>query len=413
MSKKTFTIIVILILIILGLFAWWFFSHENSTTPSNQSTQTNQNLFPYGQNATTSSSNNQSTNTNGQGTVFLNNTSSTSLPTLIHITTTPVSGMTFLPGNASSSTTTLRYIDRATGHIYDYSFDTGVTTEISNTTIPKVDEGAFSAIGTRVYLETLDASNQIETISAAVPEATTTGTIGSLTDVTFFPKNIVSIAQNLSSLFYLVPTTKGSAGYTSALNGTKSSQVLDTALSELISKWQGKNITLLTKASASAPGYFFDLNTKTNTLNVILHNIAGLTALENPTGTFVFGSASANGAIESFVYDEKKDSSRTISLNTLADKCVWSASDVNAIYCAVPISTSGTLPDDWYQGNVFLADNDIWKIAADTGTTNIIASLSQMNPDIDAENLTLDGKEKWLGFIDKEDLTLWALRIAQ
>lgn len=412
MSRKI-TYILIVAIILLGAAGWWFFSHENSAPAQTSSeVQTSQNLFPYGQNATSSaSSNNQQTN-NGQ-TVVVGGISTPTTPlTLVHITTTPVSGMIFLPENKNSASTTLRYIDRGTGHIYDYSFDTGTSTEVTDTTIPKVYRGIFSGTGTRVYLQTLDDSNEIETLSAAVSSATTTG-VGMLTDVRFLPKNIMSIAPNGSSLFYLVSSASGSTGYVSALSGTNPSQAFSSALSELSTAWPSTDVTLLTKGSASAGGYLFNLNTKTGAFAPIIHDINGLTALESPSGTFAFGSASIGGTIESFIYNEKTDVSQTIPLNTLADKCVWSNLDSNTIYCAVPTNISGTLPDDWYQGNVYLADDNIWKITADTGITNIVDFLSEMNPSIDAENLSLDQSEKWLTFVNKEDLTLWALRIAQ
>ncbi len=408
MSRKIIYILII-VLIILGLGAWWFFSHENSALPVSQPPQTNQNLFPYGQN-TTPTTGNTPTNTN-QGTVFLNN-SSTSLPMLVHITTTPVSGYVFLPQSASSSNAVIRYVDRATGHIYDYSFDTGTSTEVMDTTIPKVYNALFSSAGTRVYLQTLDVNGDIATLSAAV-NATTTGPT-SLGDTRFLPKNVFSLAQNGSSLFYLVSVTSGSLGFVSAIDGTKPSQVWNSSLDELLAKWQSTNVMIQTKASASANGYLFSLNTKTGAYVPIIHNISGLTALENETGTFVFGSASGNGTVESFIYNEKQNSTRTISpLGTLADKCVWSSINKNDIFCAVPTSVVGTLPDDWYQGNIFLPSDNIWKIAADTGVTNIVDFLSERNQSIDAENLVLNSNEKWISFMDKEDLTLWALRISE
>ncbi len=410
MSRRTIYILIIA-LIIIGLGAWWFLSRENSAPATSQPTSTGQNLFPYGQNATSTSGN---TSTNGnQGTVFLNNNgSSTTPPALIHITTTPVSGYVFLPESASSSSATIRYVDRATGRVYDYSFDTNVTTEVTNTTVPQVYQAYFSNTGTRVFLQTLDVSGDIETMSAAV-NATTTGPVA-LGDVRFLPKNIISLSPNDLSLFYLISTTNGSMGYISAIDGTKPSEVFGSALGELISRWQSTNVTLQTKASASADGYFFGLNAKTGGLTTIVHNVAGLTALENNSGTFVFGSASENGTLESFIYNEKENSMKTISsLGTLADKCVWSAENPDTVFCAVPTTVAGTLPDDWYQGNIFLPSDNVWTINADTGVANVVDFLSERNQNIDVENPVLSGNEKWFSFMDKEDLTLWALRIAQ
>lgn len=409
MSKKT-TYIIIAVLILLGLLGWWFFSHENSTTPSNQQTQTAQNLFPYGQNAT--SSTNGQTNQNNGGTALVGTTTNQpgTLPALIQITTTPVSGMIFMP-ESTTSPTRLRYIDRGTGHLYDYSFALASSTEITNTTVPKVYRGFFSGNGGRVYLQTLDASKQIETMSASV--STTTIVDGSLGDIRFLPKGIGSFAANGSSIFYLVSNANGSVGYTSSTSGATASPVFNSALGELSAGWQGKNVTIETKPSAYASGYFFDLNPKTGALSTVLHDAAGLTATENPTGLFAAGSSFSNGSLSSFVYDEKNHAAKSVPLNIIADKCAWSVVDANTLYCAVPGTVSGTFPDDWYQGNTFLAGDDIWKINASTGVTNVVDFLSTRNQNIDVENLVVSPKENWIAFINKEDLTLWALRIAQ
>ncbi len=307
---------------------------------------------------------------------------------------------------------TLRYIDRATGHIDDYSLDTGTSTEITNTTVPEVYQGFFSGDGSRVFVQTIDTNNQINTVSASIPTTTAYADTG-LLDIRFLPKNIVTLKPNGQSLFYLVSVSDGSIGYVSDLDGTKPSQVFSSGLSELLANWAGGNVTLLTKPSYSAEGYLFHLNTKTGLLTPILDNVTGLTALENQTGTYVFNSASGNGTVESSVYDEKKNSSRSVPLSALADKCVWSAKDTSLVYCAVPTNAAGNLPDDWYQGNIFLAGDNVWAINADSGVTNVVDFLSETNPNIDPENLALDSSERWLAFIDKEDLTLWALRIAQ
>jgi len=410
MSRKTYTFIIILVLIIIGFGAWWFFSRENSVqTGSTSSPQANQNLFPYGQNTVTTPVSVASSS--NQGTVVVGGNSSASAATLVHITTAPVSGYIFLSEGKNSSTSTIRYIDRATGHIYDYYFDTGVTTGVTNTTVTKVYQGSFAASGSRVYLQTIDENNQIETLSASLPPTATTSPVA-LAAVSLLPKNIISFATNGASLFYIVPSANGSVGYKGNLDGSKSSQVMSSGLSELVAKWQSPTITLATKPNAGVGGYLFDLNTKTGNLSSVLRNITALTTLENPAGSFVFGSNLNNGTTESFIYNEKTGAARVVSVTTLADKCVWSNMSENIIYCAVPASISGNLPDDWYQGNVFLSGNNIWKIAADTGVTNIVDFLSNRNQNIDATNLVLDKNENWVAFMNKEDLTLWALRVS-
>ena len=149
-------------------------------------------------------------------------------------------------------------------------------------------------------------------------------------------------------------------------------------------------------------------------MSTLIRDVAGLTAIENSVGTFVFGSDFSNGTFGSFIYNIKTGTYRNLSVSALADKCVWSEINTNDIYCAVTTSTpNGTLPDDWYQGNIFLDANNIWKIDATTGVTNVVDFLSERNTNIDAIDLSLNQKENWLSFMNKKDLTLWALQINQ
>ncbi|HUD04267.1 MAG TPA: hypothetical protein VMR73_02125, partial [Candidatus Paceibacterota bacterium] len=196
-------------------------------------------------------------------------------------------------------------------------------------------------------------------------------------------------------------------------DGQNRSDVFNSALEELSSSWpKSASVFLLTKPSASIGGYLFLLNQQTGTLSTVLSDMLGLDTIENSDGSFVFGSEINAGALHSFMYDTKAGTLRAISLTTLPEKCVWSINTTTEIYCAVPQSiTSNNLPDDWYQGSLFLDGDDMWKIDATTGETQVVNFLSGENPNIDAENLFLDQNEIYMGFTNKKDLTLWALRL--
>ncbi|HUD04043.1 MAG TPA: hypothetical protein VMR73_00940, partial [Candidatus Paceibacterota bacterium] len=204
MKQKTF-IFILLAVVLVAVFAGWyfFFRISSSSTSGNPTTTINQNLFPYGSvNPNTGST---TTTTNQTGSTTINETPG-QLPQLIQITNTPVSGAIFLPETKNASSTVVRYIDRATGHIYDFSIETETKTEVANTTIPKVYQGYFSPNGSRAILQSLDDNNDIQTVSANIPTNATSTFFASstnlnLTDVRFLPKNITSLSIGNKSLF--------------------------------------------------------------------------------------------------------------------------------------------------------------------------------------------------------------------
>jgi hypothetical protein len=59
-------------------------------------------------------------------------------------------------------------------------------------------------------------------------------------------------------------------------------------------------------------------------------------------------------------------------------------------------------------------DDALWMIEASSGTGNIIYDfISKNNVHIDATNLTLNGAEDYLGFINKKDGILWGFDLAR
>ncbi|MBI2474473.1 MAG: hypothetical protein HYV68_02110, partial [Candidatus Taylorbacteria bacterium] len=71
----------------------------------------------------------------------------------------------------------------------------------------------------------------------------------------------------------------------------------------------------------------------------------------------------------------------------------------------------GNYPDDWYQGLVAWRD-EVWAIDTATGNTQYLINLgSAGRRDIDAINLSLDEKERFITFTNKTDLSLWTLQI--
>jgi Tol biopolymer transport system component len=123
-------------------------------------------------------------------------------------------------------------------------------------------------------------------------------------------------------------------------------------------------------------------------------------------------SESFRGSERLSYYDIKSGNDKSLQVATFSDKCVWANTDNSTIYCAVPKNIpSGIYPDSWYQGISSFTDN-FWKINVDTGTTNLIYETGKNDTaDVDAMNLRISPDDKYLVFTNKDDLSLWGLKI--
>ena len=313
----------------------------------------------------------------------------------------------------------VRYVERATGNVYEKFIDRLEEKKVSTTIIPKIHDAIFGNIGQSVILRYLDDDNKtIETFSGVLPMETTGG--DSLTEMKggFFPQNINDIALSPDTLkfFYLSRFENGILGTTVNLDGTKKSQIFSSPFTEWLPQWvNARIIALNTKPSASVPGYLYVLDTQTKDFNKVLGGIDGLTSLYSPDGKkILYSKTSPSG--NSFVlslYDTDAKTSADLGINTLPEKCVWSKDNITA-YCAVPHSINpGEYPDVWYQGLTSFADS-IWKINTKTNVFNILSDITQESgAQIDGTKLFLDADENYLFFINKIDSILWSLKISQ
>ena len=97
---------------------------------------------------------------------------------------------------------------------------------------------------------------------------------------------------------------------------------------------------------------------------------------------------------------------------TFADKCIWSKKSAGVLYCGTPSTTIGSgEPDNWYQGITHFSDQ-IWRFSTITYTSEILSEPKKdSGTDIDLINPSLSPNEDYLFFMNKNDLTLWALKL--
>jgi hypothetical protein len=407
--KKIFIILVIIIvLLLLGMGVWWFFS-GSAVAPGTSGSQTFNPFGIFGDTPSTFTPDNTATTTDGQtGDDDTVNQKKFVTP----ISEKAVAGSTFVTVVSGTSTEMfLRYVERETGHIFDYSLTTGQKNRISNTTIPRIREAVWGNNGSTVALRYLGEGDTIETFLGTIASSTNPMNESRLTG-TYLPKDIsvLSIHKTLPETFYLMKTDVGSIGY--VVNRGITENVFSHPFSQWQVAWNGKSSVLMTTApSAQSNGNGFLLNIDTGAFTRIASSIVALTALPNNDGSLILLGSLAQSLPQLSLYNVQTQERTTVNISTLPEKCTWTNTTV--IYCGIPVTTvRGSIPDDWYQGAISFSD-EIWKTDTATENSEFVLDPSTYVPSgVDAIDLNVSSDEMYLSFTNKKDGSLWLVDLA-
>lgn len=225
----------------------------------------------------------------------------------------------------------------------------------------------------------------------------------------------ISMSPNLpEQMFYLVSNENGSQGTLRNLETDEPTIIFQSPFSEWLSQFTSENsIELVTKPSYGASGYSYELTPDTGRYFKKTDATVGLTLLVSPSGEYAIGSRSTGDGVETFIRDRINNTEHLLTLQTFADKCVWSK-DGNEVYCGVPNSLAfeGEYPDSWYLGKELYNDG-IWKISIPNFEETYEFNITDVYaPGIDIEKIMIDEDDDYLYFLDKETEHLWSLRLS-
>lgn len=333
---------------------------------------------------------------------------------LRELSSLPVAGATlFVKGTDIYA----RYVERGKGFVDEAQLSQNAPPyRIAATDIQRIEEAYWAQNGQGFLLRYLeDGSDAVKTFYARLSPSATTSQ-DTLSDGTFLSGDITALAvsPNQDKIFYLVRSNNQTYGVESNPDGSRKAQLFSSTANEWLVNWeQASTIALTTKPSSSVPGYLYFLNASSGAFTKILGGLRGLTALPSPDGSLILYTQSPQN-LSLALLDLKTQKTSDVGVKTLPEKCVWSNTDNNIVYCAVPESIpAAQYPDAWYQGSVSFADS-IWKINARTGETDMILSPEAVaGQSMDITNLTLDSHDHYLLFINKKNLSLWVLDLTQ
>lgn len=393
MNKKTIIILsAIIIFLLLGAGIFWFY-FKNGGTPFEEGSALSK-LFPFAEKRD-----------------LENQTPGTEIPlvereggALIQITRNAVSGAGF-------GTSTVRYVDKQIGHIYESDVDGKNSKRISNTTFLKTFESEWSYNADKLVLKYFSD----EDYESYLPVKMFSTFLGSGDEQSplkgvFLPlaaKEVV-VSPFEDKIFYLASEEGQTLGIVADFENKNQKNIFSMPFGEFNASWPSKKlITLLTKPSFGSEGFFYSLEPVSGKFEKIIGDIKGLTALLSSNGEMAIYSQSADKTIDTKIFDVKNKTSQDFNLTTFPQKCVWGKIYEDVLYCGTPIDLArADYPDEWYQGVVSFNDS-IWMINFSTGESKILAG--DTGSDVISPFLSKD--EDYLFFINKKDGTLWSLRL--
>ncbi len=112
-----------------------------------------------------------------------------------------------------------------------------------------------------------------------------------------------------------------------------------------------------------------------------------------------------------FVMNSAGEEIKNLNFPTLAEKCVWSATE-EWIFCGMMngVPKEAHLPDDWFDRRYDFADT-FWKINVETGKKERLVENKEVKEVIDGKNFFLDKDERFLFLTNRLDDGLYRIKL--
>lgn len=429
MKKILFIITIILLILLIGFGIFYFFGGGKQAVDNffqDNSFGTFFDIEPQSRNdfIPTGDSTNDSMIPSPQESAYV-------APLLRQLSFEPVSGYTFYSTTSTSTrtstslegaeiieeftatSTVFRFQERATGNIYDVFEFIQAPQKISPITEQKIYETQWSNNKNIFIFKKLVSNNEfIQTTLGELQFGTTT------TDTSIKKSelsNIISdviLNKNTNKLVYSIKQGGSSVITTSNIDRTGEKPLKTLYFEDFtLDTINSTDVLITTKASQTAPGYAYTLNTTTGSFSKILGNITGLLVKVSPDKRFYIYSRSEIDRPQTLLLNTQNGFSVPLSFDTIpSEKCVFSQKESSAYCFGSLLYKKGQYPDDWYKGKI-LNYETLYKINLEDASITVLYNFQADNIDLDAFNVQLSNDEGFIVFQNKFDLTLWGLKL--
>ncbi len=320
----------------------------------------------------------------------------------------PVTGAWFVP---ASSTTPLRirFMERATGHVYETRAATYGDTRVSNTTLPGMEE--FVPVSAESFIvRRVGGGGAIEnTFATLIPTSSPT----SLRIAPLEGFTRIAVAPDGQSAVAVLETGSGSRVETMRPDGTLSKTVLVSPIRSFVPLAANGRSLIASAPSSGVPGFVYEI-LEGGTLLKRAGDIPGLMAIPSPSGEYLLVGGSSGTERTLAVIEIRNGARHELPLGGLVAKCAWISESPVVVFCGIsdPIGNI-SLPDNWLLGSVSLNDTG-WLVHPLEGSAKSLGkfenvtgvAMDVMNPDASPDG-------EYVLFMNKNDLSLWSLRLSE
>lgn len=311
-----------------------------------------------------------------------------------------------------ATSTAVRFQERATGHVYDVFEFALAPLKVTKETIQKVYSSIFSNNINIFLSETLTSNNeQVKTTFNIIRHSTSTGDVLAQSDISTAVTNFV-YNKFSNKLVYSLKQNGVSNIYTSNIDKTSEKIVKTLYFNDfLLDPINATDVVITTKPSKNNVGYSYILNTATGSFTKILGDIPGLLVKVSPDEKHYLYLTAEQTRPTTRIYDEVNKTTNLITINTIPEKCVFSDTNSDDLYCfGAPTYKPGEYPDDWYKGKIFNSEF-LYKINLTNNYVQQLYSFEDSKLTFDVLNPQISVKDGFILFENKYDLTLWSLNL--
>lgn len=342
---------------------------------------------------------------------------------LFRLTLNAISG-----ASSGESTSTVRYIERGTGNVYDIDNDGQNNFRVSNKIILKTFDSFWAPKADKAVVRYFDDSRMypvlqsfvgilVATTTPALTEGDKPATTTILASAGMFPKTVtaMTISPFEDKIFYIDYDSKEAIGAVTDFGRKKTKELFSLPFGEIGATWHSKDyISIFSKPSYFADGFLYFVNAQTGEMKKIMGGMKGLMTSVSPDSNKIIYSWTdkAGREMQTRMVDRATKDDRAFHSAAMPEKCLWSRLDKEVVYCAfMEKFPLGQYPDDWYQGTVSFSDS-LYRIDFGMMRLDKLNSLN-VGEGIDAINLFLNKDESFIFFTNKKDGTLWSVKISE